>query len=210
MSTKKSTKSKGLTAPLNVVYVLVLVLLASLFGNAYQYAKSNHLYRFAEDAVNSNPLLTGVNPAKPIPGKPWTLVGKSLGSKKGQVVFKHENETIPAKVEFWSDVQILVKVPENLKIDTTYLVEVSTVEQRTNGDTLTFPIIWENGGEYTTDSDHYLYTVQTGDSLYKIARDELGSEARFEEIIELNRVSYPGLSQYSPLSLGMELKLPNE
>ena len=49
------------------------------------------------------------------------------------------------------------------------------------------------------------YTVQSGDSLWKIAREQLGSGARLEEIYEANRdiVSNPGM-----IYIGQTLTIP--
>lgn len=48
------------------------------------------------------------------------------------------------------------------------------------------------------------YTIKNGDSLWKIAANELGNGLRFEEILELN----PQINKDSKLSIGMKLKLP--
>lgn len=52
-------------------------------------------------------------------------------------------------------------------------------------------------GEYTT------YTVQKGDSLWRIAQKRLGSGRRFKEIASLN-----GLSNPDKISVGQKLKIP--
>lgn len=48
------------------------------------------------------------------------------------------------------------------------------------------------------------YTVRNGDSLWKIAANELGNGIRFEEILELN----PPMTKDSKLNIGTKLKLP--
>ena len=47
-----------------------------------------------------------------------------------------------------------------------------------------------------------VYTVKFGDSLWSIARDQLGSGSRFEEITALN----PGVTE--DLAVGSKLKMP--
>jgi nucleoid-associated protein YgaU len=47
------------------------------------------------------------------------------------------------------------------------------------------------------------YVVKSGDSLYDIAKSELGSSSRVQEIVELN-----GLADASKLKIGQSLKLP--
>jgi Tfp pilus assembly protein FimV len=49
-----------------------------------------------------------------------------------------------------------------------------------------------------------LYTVQTGDSLWIIAKNQLGSGSRFNEILKLN----PNISENSTLAVGSTLKIP--
>jgi len=49
------------------------------------------------------------------------------------------------------------------------------------------------------------YTVKAGDSLYGIAKAQLGSGARHKEILELNRDVLPSASKLKP---GLVLKLP--
>ncbi len=48
------------------------------------------------------------------------------------------------------------------------------------------------------------YTIQEGDSLWKIAENELDNGMRYKEIIELN----PPLTENSKLVIGKKLKLP--
>ena len=48
------------------------------------------------------------------------------------------------------------------------------------------------------------YTVKDGDSLWKIAANELGNGTRFEEILTLN----PNITRTSTLSVGMKIKIP--
>lgn len=48
------------------------------------------------------------------------------------------------------------------------------------------------------------YTVQSGDSFWKIAQAQLDNGSRFQEIIDLN----PEVDSTKPLKIGMKLKLP--
>ena len=48
-----------------------------------------------------------------------------------------------------------------------------------------------------------VYVVKSGDSLWEIAKSQLGDATRYAEIVELN-----GLSKGATLSIGQELKLP--
>ena len=48
------------------------------------------------------------------------------------------------------------------------------------------------------------YLVVAGDSLWSIARDQLGSGTRYKEILALN----PTLTNDKPLKIGTQLKLP--
>lgn len=48
------------------------------------------------------------------------------------------------------------------------------------------------------------YLVVEGDSLWSIARDQLGSGTRYKEILALN----PTLASGKPLKIGTQLKLP--
>ncbi len=50
------------------------------------------------------------------------------------------------------------------------------------------------------------YTVQDGDSLWKIASSQLGSGARWEEIVKLNQSTLK--SKDATLVIGMQLRLP--
>jgi nucleoid-associated protein YgaU len=53
------------------------------------------------------------------------------------------------------------------------------------------------------------YTVRAQDSLFSIARDQLGQASRYLEIIELNApLLNPRITHLDPLEPGMELKLP--
>lgn len=48
------------------------------------------------------------------------------------------------------------------------------------------------------------YTIQSGDSFWKIAQTQLDNGSRFQEIIDLN----PEVDSAKPLKIGMKLKLP--
>lgn len=48
------------------------------------------------------------------------------------------------------------------------------------------------------------YTVKDGDSLWKIAQEQLGDGNRYKEILKLN----PGLSEDQTLKVGMSIKIP--
>jgi nucleoid-associated protein YgaU len=50
------------------------------------------------------------------------------------------------------------------------------------------------------------YTIQNGDSFWKIAANELGNGARYTEIIKLN----PGMTEKSKLDIGQKIKIPAE
>ena len=49
-----------------------------------------------------------------------------------------------------------------------------------------------------------VYTVVAGDTLWKIAREQLGKGSRYKEILALN----PNIAEHQPLSIGTQLKLP--
>jgi len=49
-----------------------------------------------------------------------------------------------------------------------------------------------------------LYTIKSGDSLWTIAKNQLGNGDRFKEILELN----PNISAESNLTIGTKLKIP--
>ncbi len=51
------------------------------------------------------------------------------------------------------------------------------------------------------------YTVKSGDSLWEIARDELGSGSKFQTIIEQNKDEYPSLTTSNSLTVGWKLKI---
>jgi nucleoid-associated protein YgaU len=53
-------------------------------------------------------------------------------------------------------------------------------------------------------ADETAYTVIEGDSLWKIAKEQLGKGTRYKEILALN----PQISQNVPLAIGTKLKLP--
>ncbi len=53
--------------------------------------------------------------------------------------------------------------------------------------------------------EYTLYTVESGDTILKICKNEYGSGSRVDEIMELNGIDDP-----SRLYVGMELKLPKE
>ena len=53
--------------------------------------------------------------------------------------------------------------------------------------------------------EYVSYTVEEGDTLLKICKNEYGNGDRVEEIMELNDIDDP-----SRLYVGMELKLPQE
>ena len=48
------------------------------------------------------------------------------------------------------------------------------------------------------------YTIKDGDSLWKIAANELGNGIRYEEILKLN----PGMTKDSRLTIGDKIKIP--
>lgn len=61
------------------------------------------------------------------------------------------------------------------------------------------------------DSDFYLnkYTVNEGDTLLSIAKNELGDSSRVDELIQLNETYYPGLSIQNPfIEIGWQLRIP--
>jgi LysM repeat protein len=64
---------------------------------------------------------------------------------------------------------------------------------------------------YSNDLEDFLstYTVQSGDSLLTIARDQLGDVSRVNELISLNKDRYPSLSIDNPfIEIGWKLYLP--
>lgn len=53
------------------------------------------------------------------------------------------------------------------------------------------------------------YVVESGDSLMEIAKEQLGNEERYKELIALNRDTYPSIEAYPHLlEAGWELRLP--
>ena len=53
------------------------------------------------------------------------------------------------------------------------------------------------------------HTVRNGDTLLLIAKNELGDSSRIDELIELNKASYPNLSIQNPfIAVGQELMIP--
>lgn len=50
-----------------------------------------------------------------------------------------------------------------------------------------------------------VYTVLEGDSLWSIAKEQLGSGMRYKEILALN----PNITKDTPLTIGMKLKMPS-
>ncbi len=56
----------------------------------------------------------------------------------------------------------------------------------------------------TVTRDTKLYTIESGDSLWSIAQNQLGDGNRFKEILKLN----PKISAKSNLAVGAQLKIP--
>lgn len=50
-----------------------------------------------------------------------------------------------------------------------------------------------------------VYTVLEGDSLWSIAKEQLGSGTRYKEIVALN----PNITRDTSLTIGMKLKMPS-
>jgi LysM repeat protein len=65
-----------------------------------------------------------------------------------------------------------------------------------------------SGSEHADDRPILLYTVQRGDSLWKIAQERLGDGARFHEIVALNRTALNGHPDF--LTPGLVLRLPDD
>jgi len=51
------------------------------------------------------------------------------------------------------------------------------------------------------------YTVKSGDSLWSIAKRELGSGTKFSQILSLNKKKHPELDESTTLNIGMKLKI---
>jgi hypothetical protein len=68
------------------------------------------------------------------------------------------------------------------------------------------PIPQASAAQFASNGQNSVYIVQSGDSIYKIAKQELGSVRRYREIYELNRDRLP-LNQ-DTLTAGLELLLP--
>jgi hypothetical protein len=68
------------------------------------------------------------------------------------------------------------------------------------------PIPQASVAQFASNGQNSVYVVQSGDSIYKIAKQELGSVRRYREIYELNRDRLP-LNQ-DTLTAGLELLLP--
>lgn len=52
-----------------------------------------------------------------------------------------------------------------------------------------------------------IYTVKSGDNLWKVAQSQLGDGNRFKEIIEQNKEKYPSLASSNNLNAGWELSI---
>ena len=66
------------------------------------------------------------------------------------------------------------------------------------------PTSQTNAVQMQTPADVSVYTIVEGDSLWSIARKQLGKGSRYKEILALN----PHISQDEPLAIGTKLKLP--
>ena len=58
----------------------------------------------------------------------------------------------------------------------------------------------------TAEPAQSIYTVAEGDTLWSIAKRQLGKGSRYREILDLN----PRLTENTPLTIGMKLTLPSE
>ncbi len=74
----------------------------------------------------------------------------------------------------------------------------------TTTETVTQPTTSESATQAQTQEYGY-YTVEEGDTILKICKNEYGSGSRVDEIMEINNIDDPG-----KLYVGMELKLPKE
>ncbi len=67
------------------------------------------------------------------------------------------------------------------------------------------PATENNSNQQLQDNDYSTYTVESGDTVLKICKNQYGNGNRVDEIMELNGIEDP-----SRLYVGMELKLPKE
>lgn len=92
---------------------------------------------------------------------------------------------------------------QNKAEETSVAETVTEISTQTASETVAEPIT-ESGSTASADEYSY-YTVEKGDTLLKICKNEYGSGSRVDEIMQLNDIDDP-----SRLFVGMELKLPRE
>jgi hypothetical protein len=105
----------------------------------------------------------------------------------------------------WTDNEIIFIVPDNLQTDRNYTIVVSMPVYGQIGNWIVKTSV---SNEFYLLPDFLWYDVKAGDSLFKIARTQLGAEGRYLEILKLNKVLYPELKPETKLGVGMRLRIP--
>ena len=98
---------------------------------------------------------------------------------------------------------LLIQMDTQLKEATAQLQQIKTGNISPNE---TQPVAMSTPTGSTSTTAAHEYTIQEGDSLWKIAQNQLGDGLRYKEILKFN----PEISENQTLTVGMKIKLPEK
>ena len=151
---------------------------------------------------------------KVVVGDSVTLLGSGFGEDGGNVhLWGNDDKGLQiidaAEVVSWADNQIKFIVPEVRQTDMAYRIRVEKIVSSLEGG-YTDLVRWKTSDRLVIVPDSREYITVRGDSLMKIAREQLGNEGRYIEIVDLNKPIYPSFDKNFLIGVGMKLRLPKK
>ena len=223
----KFPKKNILTIILCILIVILFTTAGIIFNNKYsirigdkldqklrQTSKESSTLKNIATPIAQKHVITSIVPSEMKIGQRVTFKGYGFGKSTGWFELHPLQATIAgvhAKIISWSDVQFTIEVPEVPFPDEFYYILTSTGYN--NGETWGYPIHTENpqsARQIEIIPDVVYYNVKPGDTLIKIAREQLKNGGRYLEIITLNQKQYPSLISSSFLEPGTTLRLPKK